>query len=69
MEKLLLRPVEAAEMLGLSRAQVYVLCARGLLPCVRIGTSVRLPADAVREHIKMLEREAQGTPTGAGRAQ
>ena len=62
MERILLRPVEAAEMLGLSRAQVYVLCARGLLPSVRIGTSVRLPAESVLELIKTLQREAESTP-------
>lgn len=65
MEKILLRPIEAAEMLGLSRAQVYALCSRGELPSIRLGTSVRLPADAVLAHIEALKREALSGVAGA----
>jgi excisionase family DNA binding protein len=48
MEKLLLRPVEAAEAIGIGRSKVYELIARGDLPSVRIGASVRVPVDALR---------------------
>ncbi len=54
MEKLLLRPTEAAEILGLGRAQVYLMCARGELPSVRIGKSVRVPADKLRAYVQKL---------------
>jgi excisionase family DNA binding protein len=51
MEKLLLRPVEAAEAIGIGRSKVYELIARGDLPSVRIGASVRVPVDALRAWI------------------
>ena len=51
MEKLLLRPVEAAEAIGISRSKIYELLASGELPSVRIGASVRVPVDALRAWI------------------
>jgi excisionase family DNA binding protein len=51
MEKLLLRPVEAAEAIGISRSKIYELLASGDLPSVRIGTSVRVPVEALRAWI------------------
>jgi excisionase family DNA binding protein len=51
MDKLLLRPVEAAEAIGIGRSKVYELIARGELPSVRIGASVRVPVDALRAWI------------------
>jgi len=41
-ESILLRPREAAEMLGLSLSEVYQLARREELPVVRIGRAVRL---------------------------
>jgi len=51
MDKLLLRPVEAAEVIGISRTKIYELLARGELPSVRIGASVRVPVEALRAWI------------------
>jgi len=51
MERLLLRPVEAAEMIGIGRSKVYELLASGELPSIRVGASVRVPVDALREWI------------------
>jgi excisionase family DNA binding protein len=51
MEKLLLRPVEAAEAIGISRSKIYELLASGELPSVRIGASVRVPVEALRAWI------------------
>ena len=51
MDKLLLRPIEAAEAIGLGRSKVYELLASGELPSVRIGGSVRVPVDALRSWI------------------
>lgn len=48
-QRLLLRPTEAAEALGVSRSKVYELIAAGTIPSVRIGgTSVRVPAEELR---------------------
>ena len=48
---LLLRPVEAAEAIGIGRSKVYELLASGELPSIRIGNSVRVPIDKLREWI------------------
>jgi len=51
MERLLLRPVEAAEAIGVTRSKIYELRASGDLPSVRIGASMRVPVDALRAWI------------------
>jgi excisionase family DNA binding protein len=51
MDKLLLRPVEAAEAIGIGRSKVYELLASGELPSIRIGGSVRVPLDKLRDWI------------------
>jgi excisionase family DNA binding protein len=58
MDKLLLRPIEAAEAIGIGRSKVYELLASGELPSIRIGSSVRVPIDRLREWIdrKGIER-------------
>lgn len=43
----LFRPIEVAQMSGLSRAFVYRLIERGALKSVRIGNAVRISADEV----------------------
>ena len=47
-EKLLLKAVEVAEVLGIGRSKAYELIASGALPSIKIGASVRVPADALR---------------------
>ncbi len=47
MERLLLRPVEVAETLGIARSKVYEMLASGEIPSLRIGKSVRVPVDAL----------------------
>ncbi len=59
MEKLLLKPMEAAEMLGIGRSRTYEMLAQGELPSIRIGRSVRIPVDALQLWIREQE-------TGAG---
>ncbi len=49
MEKLLLRPAEAGEVLGLGRSKIYELLANGSIPSIRIGKSVRVPVEQLRE--------------------
>ena len=56
--KLLLKPEEAAEVLSIGRTKLYALMAEGQLASVRIGNSRRVPLDAVNEFIARLEYEA-----------
>jgi excisionase family DNA binding protein len=47
--RLLLRPAEVAEILGLGRSQAYEMIATGVLPSVRLGKrSVRVPVEALK---------------------
>ncbi len=57
MEKLLLKPEEAAMMLGISRAKIYAMFNETDIPKVTFGKVWRVP-------VKALERwlEAQGMP-------
>lgn len=50
-ERLLLRPLEVANSIGIGRSKVYELLASGELPSIRIGGSVRVPLDALRAWI------------------
>ncbi len=46
-DKLLLRPEEAAELLSIGRSKVYELIGTGELVSVRIGASRRIPTDSL----------------------
>lgn len=50
-ERILFTPTEAAEELRLSRSKVYTLIKTGTIPSIRIGGVLRVPADALREHV------------------
>jgi excisionase family DNA binding protein len=52
MDKFLLRPTEAAELLNISRSKAYELIAAGVLPSVRVGDSVRVPTAQLRAWIE-----------------
>ena len=52
MDKFLLRPTEAAEMLGIGRTRMYEMLACGDLPSIRIGRSVRVPVAALNKWIE-----------------
>ena len=49
---LLLHAKQVQHELGLSRSKVYEMMAAGELPVVRIGRSVRVPADKLRQWIE-----------------
>lgn len=57
MERLLLRPTEAADVIGIGRSKVYELLARGELPSIRIDGSIRVPMDELRQWIAQKARE------------
>ena len=59
MEKLLLSPEEAAEILGVGRTTVYDLMRLKLLQSVKIGRYRKIPAEACRDLVdRLIEREA-----------
>jgi excisionase family DNA binding protein len=50
-DRLLYRPAEAAEALGISRAYLFELLATGELQSLKIGASRRIPADALQRFV------------------
>ncbi len=63
MEKLLLRPEEASEVLSIGRSMVYELMGAGVLGSVRIGASRRIPVGVLTEFVQRL---ADGPTNGFG---
>jgi len=50
--KLLLRPEEAAQSLGLSRARLYELMAKGSIRSLKIGRARRVPIAEIKNWIE-----------------
>lgn len=48
MEPLLLRPAEAAKLLGIGRTLCYQLIKAGEIPHRRVGKAIRIPAAALK---------------------
>ena len=53
----LLRVIEAAKILALSRTKVYEMTERGEIPIVRIGSAVRIPR---RKLLDWIEAQTSG---------
>ncbi len=51
MDKLLLKPMEVAETLGIGRSRMYEMLATGEIPSVRIGKSIRIPVRSLNEWV------------------
>lgn len=59
MEKLLLSPEEAAEILGVARSTIYDLIRMRLLASVKIGRRRLIPTQACRDMVdRMVEESA-----------
>jgi excisionase family DNA binding protein len=58
MDKLLYRPKEAAQALGIGRATLYDLIHAGKIRSVKDGGMRFITADALRDYIRQLEDEA-----------
>ena len=56
--RLLLRPTEAADVLGIGRSTVYELMRAGRLRSVKIGGCRRVSLVALTEFVAELERES-----------
>ena len=67
MEQLLVRPSEAAELLGLGRSKVYALIASGELPSVKIGKSIRVPVEELRQWVHGRVNAPGAIPSAAER--
>jgi len=50
-ERVLLRPNEAGDAIGISRSKAYELIAKGQIPSLKVGGCVRVPVDALRAWI------------------
>jgi excisionase family DNA binding protein len=58
MDKLLVSPEEAAELLGVGRSTVYDLMRTLALPSVKIGRCRRIPLATLREFVDALASAA-----------
>jgi excisionase family DNA binding protein len=56
---MVLKPKEAAVLLGIGRSTLYALLAAGVIPSIRIGHAVRVPVDQLKD---WLRRQSE-TPT------
>ena len=64
--RLLLRPAEVAESLGIGRSKVYELISSGQLPSIRIGGSLRVPIDKLTHWIEQGATSSSDGPTATG---
>ena len=58
MDKLLYRPKEAAQMLGIGHATLYELMHAGRIRSVKDGSMRFITLDALREYVRQLEDQA-----------
>jgi len=65
MEPKLLRVEEAGRVLSLGRSKTYELVRDGVLPSVRLGKVVRVPAAALEAWIAGLAAESAGASGGS----
>lgn len=65
MERMAYTPVEAAELLGLSRAKTYQLIRSGDLASVKIGSSRRIRREAISALLDRIEAEQRSSDDAA----
>jgi excisionase family DNA binding protein len=58
MQKHLLTIDEVAQLLSIGKTKAYELIRTGLIPSVRIGRSVRVPADRLADFVATLQQES-----------
>lgn len=60
--RMLYRVGETADVIGCSRAKTYELIARGEIPSIRVGGSIRVPVDQLREWVnsELSKRTSRG---------
>ncbi len=57
--RLLLRPREVADLIGVSRTTAYELIAAGTIPSVRLGNLLRVPAAALEKLVAGIPVETE----------
>ena len=57
--KILMRPKEAAESLGLGLSKTYALLASGELPSIRVGRSIRIPVAELHAWVRARQEDGQ----------
>jgi excisionase family DNA binding protein len=62
MEKLLLTPEDAADLLSIGRSKLYELIGDGRLASVRIDASRRVPMSALVEFVESLQQRWNQLP-------
>lgn len=69
-ERIMVRPEEAAELLGISRSTAYFLIKSGAIPARRVGARLRVPLEALRAWARREDEAAGARPAeiGAGSA-
>jgi len=53
-QRLLLRPEEAADVLGIGRSKLYDLLATGEIESVHIGSCRRIPVEGLHSYVERL---------------
>ncbi len=59
MDAILLKAEQVAQALNVGRSKTYEMMASGELPVVRIGRSVRVPADGLRRWIEEKSEDSE----------
>ena len=60
MDRLLLTPEDAADVIGVGRTKLYELLRVGAIESVRIGRARRVPADALHDYVTQLREDGSG---------
>jgi excisionase family DNA binding protein len=58
-QRLLIRPVEAAHLLSVSRSKIYELLNSGVLPSIKLDGMTRIPLAALRKLAQPEERSSE----------
>lgn len=61
MDAFLLKPEEAAKVLGLGRSKLYELIQTGQIPSLRVGRARRIPVEALRRWVDKQLEAAEGS--------
>ena len=61
-DRLLYKPVEAAQAIGVSRSKMYDLMRSGQVPSIRVGGVLRVPVEGLRLGVEQQLAERTAPP-------